>query len=168
MPNMDWVDSVNTGGDNGYFKIQEGDNKIQLLSHLAPYALKWNGSRYVPAEDGEEGVSHKGVGWVLQDGVIKNATLPYTVVRAIKDLMQDEDYAFSEFPMPRLINIKAKNAGTKEVEYSVVPSPKETEVSEEILAQLKEKLSPEEFVEKMRAKEKTEVSQDVKPEDIPF
>lgn len=154
---MDWADQVEKSSGE-YFKIQEGDNRIQLLSHLAPYALKWTGSRYEPADEGDQNVSHKGVGWVLQDGLIKSATLPYTVVRAIKELMNDPDYAFEEFPMPRLINIRAKGAGTKEVEYTVVPAPKEVEVSAEILAHLKEKMSPEDFVEKMRTSEKSKVS----------
>ena len=153
---MNWVDGVEKASGE-YFKIVEGDNRIQLLSHLAPYALKWNGTRYEPAEPNEPNVSHKGVGWVLQDGLIKSATLPYTVVKAIKELMNDPDYAFEEFPMPRLINIRAKNAGTKEVEYTVIPGPKEVEVPADILTALAAKPSPEEFVEKMRAKEKKEI-----------
>lgn len=149
---MSWADGVEKTGE--YFKIAEGDNRVQLLSHCAQYNLKWNGSRYEPAEEGEQNVSVKGVCWVLQDGVIKSATLPYTIIKSIRQLMLDQDYAFSSFPMPRVINIKAVGAGTKEVEYSVVPAPKETEVSAEILEQLAQKPTPEEMVEKLRDAEK--------------
>lgn len=156
--NMDWVENMAPKGD--YFDVQEGDNRVQLLSHCAPLALKWTGSKYEPAEEGDTNVSIKGVCWVLQDGVIKSAKLPYTVVKAIRELMQDEDYAFSEFPMPRVINVKAKNAGSKEVEYQVVPAPKETEVSSEILEQLAAKPSPEEMVEKLKGKKEDKSAED--------
>lgn len=172
---MDWADKVEKPSGE-YFKIAEGDNRIQLLSHCAPYALKWTGAKYEPAEEGDTNVSWKGVCWVLQDGVIKSATLPYTVVKAIKGFMEDEDYAFSEFPMPRQVNIKAVGAGTKEVEYNVIPSPKEAPVAPQTLTELAQKPTPEEMVEKMRKVEKvspeinpmTDIEQDIKPEDIPF
>ncbi len=179
---MDWVDSqeqVNAEkAKEGYFKIVEGDNRIQLLSHVAPLPQVWTGSKYEVAGEGATNVSIKGVCWILQDGKIKEAKLPYTVVKAIRELMQDQDYAFESFPMPRLINIKAKNAGTKEVEYQVVPSPKETEVDGAILVELATKPTPEEIVEKIKGKvspEKTEAKKDIEypeedinPEDIPF
>lgn len=166
---MTWADGVEKTGE--YFKIQEGDNRVQLLSHCAQYNLKWNGSRYEPAQEGDENVSVKGVCWVLQDGVIKSATLPYTIIKSIRQLMLDQDYSFTSFPMPRVINIKAVGAGTKEVEYSVVPAPKESQVAEQILEQLAQKPTPEEMVEKLRANESKKVSQekdDIRPEDIGF
>lgn len=169
--NMEWVDSVRVGSGE-YFDISEGDNRVQLLSYCAPLALKWTGTKYEPAEEGDTNVSIKGVCWVLQDGVIKSAKLPYTVVKAIRELMNDEDYAFTEFPMPRLINIKAKNAGSKEVEYQVVPSPKEIETSDETLKELLGKPTPEEMVEKLKGKKPVETGEDDReapgPEEMPF
>lgn len=162
---MEWADKVEGGGD-GYFKIQEGDNRVQLLTHCAPYKLKWTGARYEPAEEGDENISVKGVCWVLHDGVVKSATLPYTIIKSIRQLMTDEDYAFSDWPMPRMINIRAIGAGTKEVEYSVIPSPKETPVAPEVLEQLIAKPTPEEMVEKMRSAESRRVSDEKPAEDI--
>lgn len=147
---MDWVNTAQKSGD--YFNIVEGDNRFQLLSHLSPLPLKWTGNAYEPAGEGDTNVSIKGVGWVLQDGVIKLAKLPYTVVKAIKGLMEDEDYAFEEFPMPRAVNVRAVGAGTKEVEYTLIPSPKESPVSQEILDELSKKPTPEEMVEKSKNK----------------
>lgn len=151
---MGWVDEkskeIEAQKADGYFSIVEGDNRIQLLTHCAPLAQKWNGQKYEIATEGDKNVSIKGVCWVLHDGKIKQAKLPYTVVKAVRDLQHDPDYAFEAFPMPRLINIKAKNAGSKEVEYSIIPSPREAEVSEEILAELAKKPAPEEIVEKIK------------------
>ncbi len=99
----------------------------------------------------------------------------------IKELMQDPDYAFEEFPMPRQINIRAKGAGTKEVEYSLMASPKKTPIPAEVLKELAEKPSPEELIEKMKAKrgnstgttDKTMAADDypkdaINTDDIPF
>lgn len=177
MNNMEWVDQkeaeIKKASAEGYFDIVEGDNRIQLLTHCAAYPVKWTGSKYEPAQEGDTGVSIKGVCLVLHDGKIKDASLPYTVVKAVRELMQDPDYAFVEFPMPRLINIKAKNAGTKEVEYTVIPSPRETPVSAEILKELAQKPTPEEMVEKKKGKvasgnlEKPQ-TEELNPENIPF
>lgn len=179
---MDWVSQkekeIEKAKEEGYFQVVEGDNRIQLLTHCAPLAQVYNPmtKKYEIAQEGQKGSSIKGVCWVLQDGKIKQAKLPYTVVKAVKDLMEDPDYAFEAFPMPRMINIKAKNAGTKEVEYSVIPSPKEYEVPAEVLAELAKKPTPEEIVEKIKGKvslrndtplpENDE--EELDPEDIPF
>jgi len=173
---MKWVDEVeqNNSKSGDYFNIVEGDNRIQLLSYTAPLPQVWDNveKKYRIAEEGDKNVSIKGLCWVLQDGVIKSAKLPYTVVKAVRELQQDQDYAFDEFPMPRLINIKAKNAGTKEVEYTVIPGSKETPVPKEILSALAIKPTPEEMVEKIKGKV-SQAKEPMKypepdPEDIPF
>lgn len=165
---MNWVDEIHEGNSK-FFKFVEGDNRIQLLSHLERYLLKWAVTQYVPAEEGDANISVKGVGYVLQDGQIKEATLPYTVVKAIRELMNDQDYAFEEFPMPRQINIKVKNAGKKEAEYVVVPSPKETQVPQEIIAELALKPDPAALVSQMRTRElAAKPAEEIDPSQIPF
>lgn len=144
MQNMDWVNEVKIGD---YFTVVEGDNRFQLLTHAAPLPLKWTGVKYEPAQEGDLNISIKGVCWVLQDGRIKKARLPYSAVKQIKALMDDPEYAFDEFPMPRALNLRAIGSGTKEVQYSLIPSPKESPVSAEILAELAKKPTPEEMVE---------------------
>lgn len=173
MDKMNWVDSqekkISEDKSKDYFNIVEGDNRIQLLSHCAPLLQRWNAStqKYEVGNEGEPNTSVKGVCWILQDGLIKSAKLPWTVVRSVRELMQDPDYAFTEFPMPRLINIKAKNAGTKEVEYTVIPSPKEVELSAEVSLKLSEKPAPEEIVERIKGKVPTKPEGFDYPEEIP-
>ncbi|MCU9931039.1 hypothetical protein OFL77_27280, partial [Escherichia coli] len=55
-------------------------------------------------------------------------------------------------PMPYDITLNVEGAGTKEVKYNVIPSPKMTEVSPEILADLAEQTEPSEIVQKMKDK----------------
>jgi len=174
---MNWVDSQEEKNKeklgDGYFKIEEGDNRVQILTHCAPLAQVWMASekKYAIAEEGDKATSIKGVCWLLQEGKIKQARLPYTVVKQIRALQSDEDWHFTDFPMPRVINIKAKGAGTKEVEYTVVPAPKETPVPAAILEELSKKPSPEEVVEKMKDRATSKVqypNTEVNPEDTPF
>lgn len=173
---MSWIDEQEKKNaeekSKDYFNVVEGDNRFQLLTHIAPYPVKWTGTKYEPAKEGDTDASIKGVCWVLQDGEIKSANLPYTAVKQIRELMQDPDYTFDSFPMPRLVNLKAKGAGTKEVDYLVVPSPKETPVSEEILAKLANKPTPEEMVEKLKGKgavaSGSPTYEEVDPSQIPF
>lgn len=179
MSNNEWVDDQEKVNEENrskeYFNMVEGDNRMQLLSHCAPLAQVWTGNRYEIAKEGDKTASIKGLCWVLQDGLIKSAKLPYTVVKQIRALQTDQDWAFESFPMPRLINIKAKGAGTKEVEYTVVPSPKETKISEEVLKELAARPSPEMVVEKIKNKasgitkrEYPQPTSEINPEDVPF
>lgn len=155
---MDWVDDIakkqEEDSEKGYFKFVEGDNRVQLLTYSAQLIQRWTGKGYevLLEGDSQEGKQVKGVCYVLQDGEIKLAFLPYTVLKQIRELQNDPDWSFDEFPMPRTLNLRAKGAGTKEVEYSVIPSPKEAPVSPEVLLKLKEKQTPEEIVEKMKEK----------------
>lgn len=171
-----WLDDVeaknNEERSKGYFQIVEGDNKFVLLSHFARLELVWDGSKYRVATEDDQNVSIKGVCWVLQDGLIKEATLPYTVMKDIRALSNNSDWDF-EIPFPHMLTLNAKGAGTKEVVYSLTPSPKKTQIPRETLDELAKKLQPEEVVEKIKeAKAKsaypTAESEGIKPEDTPF
>jgi len=182
MSNWDTWDEVgekveSQSGD--YFKIEEGVNKFILLSHLAPLAQVYEGGKYRPAEEGDTNVSVKGVCWVLQKNekdeyVIKSARLPYTVVKAIKGIAQDPDWDF-ELPFLNPLTLNAVGAGTKEVKYTLTPSPKKFEMPEGILDELAKKPTPEEMVEKMKGNNTAPAAStvdyptdDLKPEDVPF
>jgi len=153
---MDWVDekekAMNEEKSKEYFNMQEGDNKFLLLSHCAPLFQRWTGSKYETVDGNDEGVSVKGMCWVYQDGMIKSAKLPYTAVKLIRTYQNDSEWDLGDFPWTNMINIIAKGAGTKEVEYSLTISPKKTEIPADILKELSEKPSPEEIVEKIKAK----------------
>lgn len=133
-------------GKGEYFKVQEGANKIRLLSACIPYPGEYKGTP-----------TFKFAAWVLdrRDGVIKPYFMPTTVMNHIGSLQLDPDYAFDEVPMPYDININAKNAGTKEVEYSVIPSPKPTPLTPEEQEALDKKMPIGEFVEKLKERQKS-------------
>ena len=177
MTQWNWVDEQEQKNkeNSTYFNIVEGDNRFLLLSHFAPLAQVWDGSKYRVAEEGDQNVSVKGVCWVLQDGVIKSAKMPYTAVKAIRALAEEPDWDF-KFPFPHLINLNAKGAGTTAVKYTLTVSPKKVDLDITVLGELEKKPSPEEVVEKIKgSKPVTEnisapeyPEEEINPEDIPF
>jgi len=183
---MDWVDTreeqIQEERSKGYFNIVEGPNQFVLLTHLAPLAQVYDLStkKYRPAEEGDKNVSIKGVGWVLQDGLIKQAKLPYLVVKAIRGIQQDPEWDF-KLPFAHMLTLTAKGAKKKEVEYTLTPSPKIVEIPQAILDELKTKQKPEHIVEKIKGgvaqnapSEDTREApvnypvEDIDPADIPF
>lgn len=182
---MDWVDKreeeIKNSANSGYFDIKEGENRFVLLSHCAPFAQVYEGGKYRPAKEGDTNVSIRGICWVWQDGAVKQAKLPYKVVAAIRAIQQNPDWEF-KLPFPHVLTLSAIGAGTKEVKYSVTPSPKEVAISAVILDELKKKPTPEDLVEKMKTGIAAKSSEDtrsapppvdypesdINPEDIPF
>jgi hypothetical protein len=153
-------------GSGDWFKLAEGDNRVRVLDTLEPYASHFKAGAClgkadcdVCKSDPEAKASVKFLCHVVdrKDGAIKLAQLPYSVARAIGDYQSDPDYSFSGVPMPYDINIKAKGAGTKEVEYSVIASPKREEVAKEIMDKLATKNTPIQIKERMQDKKRKEL-----------
>lgn len=159
MDKMDWVDQQEEKNQEerskDYFNIEEGENKFQLLTYCAPLPLVWHNAikKYEVAEEGDKGISIKGLCFVLQDGIIKLAKLPYTVVKDIRALQNNEDWEFA-LPFDHVFTLTTKGAKTKEVEYSLTCSPKVTPIPAGILEELEKKDSPETIIEKMKEKRK--------------
>lgn len=136
-------------GKGEYFKVKDGDNKLRLVSACLPHPGEYQGKPNFK--------------WLCQvldlaDGKIKPYFMPDKIYKNICDLQMDEDYSFDEVPMPYNINIKAENAGTKEVKYSVIPSPKRIALTVEQLKAIEDAPSVQDLQAKIR-----EVKQDETP-----
>ncbi len=180
---MEWVDErekqIEEDREKGYFNIKEGDNRFVLLSNVAPLAQVFDPAtkKYRAATEGDTGISIKGVCWVGQEGLVKQAKLPYKVVQAIRGLSQNKDWDFV-LPFPHVLTLNAVNAGTKEVKYTLTPSPKTVEIPAAMLTELGKKPKPEDIVEKIKSGKKTEedtreappadTPPEIDPNDIPF
>lgn len=188
MTQQDWGewDEVAKQVESGdYFKIEEGANKFILLSPIEPLPQVYSKAtgKYRVAVEGDKNVSVKGVCWVLQNVgdsyEIKEAKLPYVVVKAIKGISEDPDWNFT-LPFKHPLTLTATGAGTKEVKYTLTPSPKEFEVPADIIKELSERPTPKKLVEDMKekdaggAQDASEPSapdypeEEINPEDIPF
>lgn len=180
-----WVDDkekeIEENKSKDYFNIAEGSQQFFLLSHFAPLTQVWDNAtkKYRSAVEGDKNPSIKGVCWVLQDGLVKQAKMPYTIVKSVKALAEDSEWEFT-IPFPHQLTLTAKNAGSKEVEYTLTPSPRKTEFTHEILDELSKKPTPENIVEKIKGKSDVQATSsdnggqveypkdDIDPENIPF
>lgn len=150
------------GSDKGdWFKFEEGDNRVRLLTVAEPLGKHYplgvcvGKDRGCPkCADGDK-PSVKFIVWLIdrRDDKLKVAELPYSVMKTVGDIQNEPDSAFDEPPMPYDLNIKAKNAGTKEVEYSVIAARQNTPVPAEILSELAKQTTPAELIEKMKEKQ---------------
>lgn len=147
------------GEGGGYFKIQEGPNRVRLLEEALPHPGSYKGTP-----------NFKWFTRVLDraDGKVKVWFMPHTIMKLVRDLQQSDDYGFDEVPMPYDITLNAKNAGTKEVEYSVVPARKNTPLTQEELA-LIDALKPlKEVQAAIRAKSEPEPVTRFDPDEVPI
>lgn len=145
-----------------YFKFQEGDNRIRVLSEGAVVATHFFGkgvpasvcygiSKGCPFHDEKAPKDEKGQPknasiryrcYVLDrvDEQIKQVDLPYSVVQKISALQEDPEWAF-EFPMPYNIKVTYKPDESPTNMYSVIGSPKREELRDEIGSKLADLLS---------------------------
>lgn len=102
-----------SGGDT--YKFHEGRNVVRILTMPLPHPGSYKGTR-----------TFKWLCYVLDrdQGDVKVLFCPHTVYKQVETLQQTDDYAFDDMPMPFDISINAKGAGTKEVEYTVIPARK--------------------------------------------
>lgn len=104
-------------GSGDYLKLKEGSNRMRLMTECLPHPGVYQGKK-----------TFKWLCYVVDrvDGKVKPFFMAHTIYKLIEALEADPDYTFSELPMPYDLNVTAKGAGTKDVEYSVLPAKKET------------------------------------------
>ena len=159
-----------------YFQITEGANKVRVLSEGAIIASHWVDNQFhtcfgksngCPHSHEKSDISIKFLHWVIdrKDETTKLARFPYTVEKKIGALSADEDWAFDGFPMPYDVNITAIGAGTKEVDYNVIASPKQIKLSDAEQTDYEAQTPVGDIVERMKDKEMKRANPKV--EDLP-
>jgi len=138
---------MSDGGKSESFKIKEGTNKIRVCSDFIFHESSFKGTK-----------NKKFVCWVIDraDGKVKPYFAPYTIVKALSKYQEDEEYAWEEFPMTRDLIIDAKDAGTKEVDYQCHLSLKESKLTDVELADLEQKGSIKDLIERIKEKQEKE------------
>ena len=99
--------------------------------------------------------------WVIDrvDEKIKIGELPYTVAQKIAELKSSEEYGFETSPAYDIIIKKTKTGpNSTDVEYTVIPSRKDTPLTPDEIKGFEEKESLVDIVEKMKSKEKNKQS----------
>jgi hypothetical protein len=140
------------GGD--WFKFQEGDNIIRVLEKPEMFFEKFKvGICYTDC--GYQGTP-RFMTRILdrKDGKIKMARLPYIIGTTIAQYQQDPDYAFEVFPMPYDIKIHAKDAGTKEVVYTMTPRPVREAIEDNVILEVQKQTPVPDVIATMKEKQK--------------
>lgn len=145
------------GGD--YFKVQNGNNVIRVLTEGVLHEDSYQGRTTV-----------KFVTLIVdrRDGKVKPYFAPYTVYKQIAQLEQDPFYAFNGMPMPYDVNIKVENAGTKEVEYNVQASPQKTDLTAEEVEGARKFGSVADYLKKLKDSKQAEAAPAPSDGDDPF
>jgi hypothetical protein len=153
----------NSGGD--YFKFSEGKNIVRVASDGAwvtehfKKGICYGKSRGCKnCAEGGDTPSTKKMFHIIdrKDNKFKIAKFGVTLIEQLDAMSEDENYQFDSFPMPFDINIIAKGAGTKEVTYTLMPSPHRIELTDgekNILGKLH---TPKEIVKAMKTKKMKE------------
>ena len=130
-----------SGGDT--FKFKDGPNRLRLLSECLPHPGTYNGRP-----------TFKWLCYVIDrdDTRIKLFFMPHSIYKQIEALQKSEDYTFDAVPMPYDVTVNAKGAGTKEVEYTVVPARTNKELTTAETAAFAEKKPLREVQAALKAK----------------
>lgn len=165
-----------------WFSFEEGDNKVRILTPMPPVAEHFKAGycvghgncpeceKTVTDKDGKEKPNKPSVKYLCyvldyKDNKVKLAKFPYVIFSAIKDMKDSEEYAFDDMPMPYDLIIKATDAGTTKVKYTVMAGRSNSDVSEETLEKLSKMTPPDEIKAKMREKKLRELGVEVDPEE---
>jgi hypothetical protein len=132
-------------GSSDYYKLKEGDNRIRLMSDCLPHTGSYQGKP-----------NFKWLCYVIdrRDGKVKAFFMAHIVYKAIEALQLNPDYEFREVPMPYDITISAKKAGTKDVEYTILPARRETPLTPAELEDYESQKPIEDLQKALKDKEK--------------
>ena len=128
---------------SGVFKPQEGKNALRIVAGPLPHQETYQGEARFK--------------WLVavidrKDGKVKPWFMPHSIAKMIRDYQTSEDYAFTGTPLPYDITLTATGAGTRDVEYSVQPARKNTDLTADELNAIDKFGDLKEFQRKVREK----------------
>lgn len=162
------------GSDTNFLRFEKsGDYRMRILTAGHPLGTYFFGKGIKPRvaysdmadkpKDPETGEPMKPnvkfVCYVIDrdDGKLKVAELPWTVVKAVSSFQEDEEFAFDDFPMPFDIRVTFDKDAAPADKYKVMPARNNTDLTEEEQKAFEEKMSqmtPEQYVEKRKDKQR--------------
>lgn len=131
------------GLGGGWFKLQDGANKVRILEGPEPMAKYFaDGVSIIKNEmnapDQLNGIkkSIRFVCWVWdkKSNTVSLAEFPYSVMKSVFDLADNEDWTFTGLPDYDITITKTGQAML--TKYSIQPSPVRGAVPDEIMAQI--------------------------------
>ena len=181
------------GGNSDFFQFKKGLNRMRILAEPKVIAFHFfgrgekpvicigidEGCQYHKKDDKKSSI--KLATYIIDrddENKIKFAELPLSISYSLSDLQEDSDFAFEDFPMPYDVKVTSdpENVDPKS-KYRLVASPKQeplTTGEKEGLDEAMKKMTPEQYVQIRKDKQKGEKTSDKEyPEedlsgDVPF
>jgi len=151
------------GLGSDWLNLEDGDNKVRIVSNFIDYGSHYNQQTKksvicVGKESCE--MCQQGdkprvqyLGWVIdrKDKKLKLLRIGHQIFKQIGDYAMNEEYAFTGIPDYDItINKTGQGLGT---DYTVIPSRKNTELTEKEKKEIEEKMKdPQEIIDSMKAK----------------
>lgn len=174
------------GGESQWYKLKEGTNRMRIMTDFFKVENINRGKTYggiisefnKPIKDDK--VTTKAWSWAIVRGEVdefKIVQFGKTILGQLVELKNSSEYSFDGFPMSFDIDIKAKGAGTMEVEYTIIPARQNTDVTQAEMEALNKLKTIPEIVAKIIEKQDGKVSsakgieypkEEINPADIPF
>lgn len=159
-------DKAEANKTSDFYKLKEGSNRMRILTDFTRVESINQGKVYkgilTPSNRPQEGdsVALKGWAWAIirESGELGIVQFGKTILGLLSAYKINPEYTFDGFPMPYDVDIQAKGAGTKEVEYAVVPARQNSEVTPEEMEMLNKKTPIREIVQKITDKQDGKVS----------
>lgn len=157
-------------GQSDAYQFEKGPNKFRVLTMSEkPLATHWVGKKSFNCIGEEEGCQYHGdnapkndkgeparpsikyLSYVLdrKTSEVKMMYMPYSICKAIGELQMSDDYSFNDLPMPYDLTVNFDPDASPAQMYSVIPSPKVTEVPADFMAKVKEMKSVDEIREQI-------------------
>ena len=167
--NFTVLKEYNIGGSGEWYNLDEGDNKIRIIStmevlakHFDPASKKsfvcFGKNAGCPWCKQENKPQIKFMMYVIdrKDEIIKIASFGYKIISAIEGYKNNKEYAFDVLPEYDITITKTKTGSeAKDVEYSVIPARSNTSLTEEEEKEIEKVMKNPiaGIVEKMKEKE---------------
>jgi len=165
-------DKYNLSKGNDWMRLEEGDNKVRLISEFVDYGEHFDdelkksfvclGASTCPrCQDGDK-PTVRFLGWVIdrKDNQIKLLRFGWMIHKQIGQLAADEESGFDGIP-PYDMNIIRTGEKLK-TDYNVVPSRKDLPLTEEELKEIDKLVKdPQEIIDSMKAKLEKEEAIDI-------
>src|SRR3990167_9923547 len=159
-------------GGGLYLKLDNGEYRFRILTQWESMAEHWieEEKKYVVCVGIDNGCSYHGEDapkddkgnpknarvrfetYVLFDGSIKIADLPYSIVKKLVGYSTDPDWAFDTFPMPYDVKVLVDKKKAPSEMYEVRPTPNRDAIKPEILEALEKKIPVSELIAKKKEK----------------
>ena len=167
-------------GGGKWMNLQEGDNKIRIVSEFEDYGQHYNqatnksvvclGKEKCPICRMGDKARVQYLGWVIDrsDGRIKLLRIGHQIFKQIGELSRNEEYYFDIVP-DYDITIKRVGQGL-ETEYTVIPARQNTPLTEDEKKQIEEIVKdPKQIIEGMKTKTENGLKEaKEEEEEIPF